>query len=346
MIIFVSALEGVAVGALLGVRGVGAEAEQRGADVVARLHRGRRVGAVVLEDVAPQGNAVRLREPDQLVRQVIVERARHVLHAHRRRMLRGVLPRRGDRDVQAHQLGHLAVQRGRGARADLLGQGQQRMDVDRQRQAVVAHRLARGQQRRHRRLVVEVARVDVAAGLDLRLGIDRDPVADVDAGGLQPGAIVHRRVDPDLDVVPAHRLGVDLVAEGMARALQRQTGAAQPAGVGEDRQPRALGETRRPVADRHDRQAAVVLERAHHRAEGVEVGDDRARRPFLAAGQGGADRAAAREHIGNPERFEAPGGVTHRCVGQADRAGNRQQLQQHLLEVGMVDVGDHSLRPR
>ena len=70
-----------------------------------------------------------------------------------------------------------------------------------------------------------------------------------------------KRVDPQLDMVPADRLRVDLVVEGVARGLERQDGAAIGAALGEDGAARAFGEARRPVADRHELEPAVVLER-------------------------------------------------------------------------------------
>src|SRR5690606_14425712 len=111
-------------------------------DVVARLHRGGRVAAVELEDVAPVRDAVLLRQPDELVREVVVERAREVLQADGDGALVGGLTGRGDRDVQAHHLGDVAVQRGRGARAHLLGDGEQRVHVHGKGNLVFLQRLA------------------------------------------------------------------------------------------------------------------------------------------------------------------------------------------------------------
>ncbi len=80
---------------------------------------------------------------------------------------------------------------------------------------------------------------------------------------------MHRRIDAQFHLVPADRLGVDGVAEGVARGLQRQAGAAVLVGVGVDRGAAALGEAGRPVADGHQPQAPVRLQAAHHGAQRV-----------------------------------------------------------------------------
>ena len=138
-------------------------------------------------------------------------------------------------------------------------------------------------------------------------------------------------------MLPAHRLAVDLVAERMTRGLQRQAGTAEVPAVGEDREPAAFGKTRRPMTDRHHAEAPVGLDLPDHRPEGVEVGDDGARRTALAAAQGGANGAAPGQLIGNPKRLEAARGVARHAVGETDRTRDGEQLQQGFLEIGVVD---------
>ena len=236
------------------------------------------------------------------------------------------------------------MQRRRRARADFFGDREQRERIDRRQPAGLAHRLAGRQQGRDRGLVVEIAGVDVAAGLDLELRIEGDPVADVDAGGDQVLRRSGLDVHADLDVFPAHRLGVDLVTEGVAGSLQRQAGAPQLAVVGVDRQPPAFSEACRPVADRHDAETAVGLDLADHRAEGVEVGDDRSRGAAFTALDGCANGPAAGHLVRYAEGFESAGGVADDRVGQADRTRNRQQLHQRFLQKRIVDRGQCSRR--
>ncbi len=323
--------------ALLRVRGVGAEADEGGADVVARFHRGGRVAAVELEDVAPVRDAVRLRQLDELVREVVVERARQVLQADGDGAFVGGLARRGDGDVQAHHLGDVAVQRGRCPRSHLLGDGEQRVHVHRQRRSAVPDGLAGGEQHGHGGLVVQVARVDVATGLHLGLRVESDPVAHVDAGLGEIGRAGRWEVQPHLDVVPGVRLGVDGIAEGVARGHQRQAGASDLLRVGEQREPRTLGKARGPGADGHHAHAAIGLQLAHHGAQRVQVGHDGARRVSLAALERGADGAAARDFVGNAQPVETARDIAHHGVGQAHGAGDRQQLQQGLFEVRLVE---------
>jgi hypothetical protein len=145
-------------------------------------------------------------------------------------MLGGVLPGRGDRDVQADHLGDLAMQGRRRAGADLFGDRQQRMDIDRQRQTVSRTALHAVSKRRHRGLVVEVAGIDVAIGLDLGLRIEGDPVADIDAGASRSGGgrSTGRSTRTSTCSQPIGWVSI-FVAEGMAGGLQRQAGAAQMA---------------------------------------------------------------------------------------------------------------------
>src|SRR3546814_10877673 len=88
---------------------------------------------------------------------------------------------------------------------------------------------------------------------------------------------------------------LDLLIEGMTRSLARQDAA--PIGgaiIGMHQAASAFGEPRRPGADRHHLQPAVVPEALDHGAQRVEMGDDGAigRRP--AALEVRADRTAAR----------------------------------------------------
>src|SRR5690606_34006858 len=113
---------------------------------------------------------------------------------------------------------------------------------------------------------------------ELRLRIDGDDVAHVDAEGQRFLAGAGDGIDAKLDMGPACRLGIDLLIERVAGSLERQDGAAEGALLGIDRRPRTFREAGRPMADRNNLQPAVFLYELHLRAECVEMRHDGARR--------------------------------------------------------------------
>ena len=154
-------------------------------------------------------------------------------------------------------------------------------------------------------------------------------------------------VDPQLDIGPADGKLVDLVVEGVAGRLQRQDGAAEGAALGEDGHPRAFGEARRPVADRHQLQPAVVLDQLDLGAERIEVRDDGARRLVLLARQEGPDAAAAGDLEVDAEPVEFAAAFAHDRVGVAGRARYLEKLREPLRQVVRVDGQPrHDLPPR
>ncbi len=230
----------------------------------------------------------------------------------------------------------------RRADADLLGDGEQPVDVDRRRRAARARSaLSAASIDGDAGLVVEMARDDEAVVEEFRLRIDGDDVADVDAERERLRAVRRAGVDAQLDMLPADGLRVDLLVEGVARGLQRQDRAAIGALLGEERHARALGEARRPVADRHQLEPAVLLDQLHLRAERVEMGDDGARGRAPAALADGADRAAPRQLGRQAEPLQLLGAVAHDLVGVAGGAGDREQLWQLLGEI----VDRRSVKP-
>ncbi|MCY1366403.1 hypothetical protein D9M69_532980 [compost metagenome] len=180
----------------------------------------------------------------------------------------------------------------------------------------------------------------MAALGELRQRVEGDEVAHRDAQrfAVGPGAAVG--VDAQLDVIPADRQRIDLGVEGMSGGQQRQHAAAQHAVVGEQADPAALGEAARPAADRRQAEAAVVLQFADDRANGVEVRRHRAVGAGLAAGDGRADVAAAGQLERHAELVEALGDVAHDGVGETGRAGNGEHLEEHLFQVVEVGVGE------
>src|SRR3546814_16780594 len=88
----------------------------------------------------------------------------------------------------------------------------------------VDHRLQRRQRDRAARLVVEMARDDVAVVEKLRLRIDGDEIADIDAESLGSAAIVALGVDADLDLAPSDRLRFPLHLSGSAGGFPRKEG--------------------------------------------------------------------------------------------------------------------------
>jgi len=328
----------VQVRALVAVRGVQREAHERRADVVAGGERSRRVALVVPEHVAAVLDAVLAAQRQQVARQVPVERAGGVLHRDRHAVFAGVLSGCDRSVVDRDELGDVAVQHVRGAHADLLGNREQQVAVDRQRHARFAHCFRHREQRRDAGLVVEMARDDESVVREFRLRVDRDRVADVQA---ESHEVVEGRaalVEPQLDLFPRNGLRVDLLVVGVPGGLQRDDRSAQaPAVVGVHGGARAFGEARRPGADRDELEATVGLQRLDRRAERVEVRDDRAIGTVVLALEIGADRTAARQAVRDAQRAEFVRHVHDDLVGHPRRARNRQQARKHREQVRAVD---------
>src|SRR5690606_27592658 len=190
-------------------------------------------------------------------------------------------------------------------------------------------------------LVVEMARNDVAVVEELELGVDRDDVTGLDAMANEIGGIVATLVDAQFDEVPADRQAVHLAIEGMAGCLERQDRATKYPLVREHGAARAFGEARGPVADRHDLEPAVVLESLDHRAQGVEMGDDRAGAECLFAGQAGADLAASGQLGIDAEMLEFGRYVMDDRIGVAGGAGDAQQALELREKVLPIDIEAH-----
>ena len=109
------------------------------------------------------------------------------------------------------------------------------------------------------------------------LVINADEVTDLQAETDQVLPRGHLAVDADLDVLPVRGLGVDLVTEGVPAGLERHHRAGDEfvGVVGEDPHAGAGGEPGREGADRNQLETAVVLEPAHHAADGVGVNHQR-----------------------------------------------------------------------
>ena len=250
---------------------------------------------------------------------------------------RGVLAGRDGAVVDRDHLGDVAVQHGRGAGADFLGDREQEMAVDRQLRLGVDDGVQRGDHRGDARLVVEMARVDVAVLEKFRPRIDGDDVADIVARVDQVPLARHPLVDAQLDVLPGDRQRVDFLVEGVAGRLERQDGAALRAGFGDDRDPRAFGEARRPGADRHQLEPAVLLQPLHLRAQRVDMGEHGAVRAALPPAQVDAHGAAAGQLVVDAARLEALREVMHDRIGIAGRARDAEQVHQGRDDVALVD---------
>jgi hypothetical protein len=166
-----------------------------------------------------------------------------------------------------------------------------------------------------------------------------DDVADLDAEGPDVGGVLDPLVDADLDVVPGDGLQVDLGVERVAAGLQRQdrAGVVDARLVGEHAHPRALGEPRRPGADRDDPQPPVRLDRLHHAADRVRVDDHGALEVGLLAPQ----RRVQHPPPGQPHRQAEGLGLLaehpHDLVGAPGGARLAQQAQQEVDHVVAVD---------
>src|SRR5690606_40628302 len=75
-------------------------------------------------------------------------------------------------------------------------------------------------------------------------------------------------------MLPADRLSIHLLVEGVAGCLQGQDRTAVAALFDIKGDPRAFGKTSRPVADRHQFEATVVLDVFNLRTERIEMRDD------------------------------------------------------------------------
>ena len=110
-----------------------------------------------------------------------------------------------------------------------------------------------------------------AASSGLVIGATKSPTVEAERDQVFPRR--HLAVDADLDVLPVGGLGVDLVTEGVTAGLERHHRAGDECVgvVAEDAYPGARREPGREGSDRNQLEAAVVLEPAHHAADGVGV---------------------------------------------------------------------------
>jgi len=277
--------------------------------------------------------------------QVIVERADTVGHRHRHGRLTGLLTGGDDGGVDRNHLGDVRVEAVAGAVSDLLGAGHQQLGAYRQLAAGLLEGLQRGQGCRHAGLVVQVPGADESVVGDQRMRQRGDEVADVQTEVAQ---ILDSRdvlVEADLDVLPGDALRVDLFVPSVPGCLQRQdlSGVDGFQVIGEHPHRGTLGEPRRMVSDRFEFEAAIALEVADHRADGVGVHDD------CPAGLGGGrpaqlghDRSAPGDHEGHTEAVQPFADVLLYVVGPPGRAGDIEQFQQHLAQEAEVDIqGGH-----
>ena len=251
------------------------------------------------------------------------------------------LPGRAHRVVERHHLGDVLLQPVAGPLPHLLGDGDEQVDLVGHGQPVAAQGVQRAQGGGHAGLAVEVPGVDVPAVGHDRQRVEGHEVAHRDAEGRQVGGVGARLVDPHLDVVPAGRLHVDLVAVGVAAGQEREHGARVGAGgvVGQDRDPAALGEARAVRADRHDGQPPVRLEVTDHAADRVGVGHDGPRALLRPGRRASSDpRRVTASSTGQLGQLVAE--QLHDGVGAPGRAGGAQQAQQQVEHPRHVDLGE------
>jgi hypothetical protein len=190
---------------------------------------------------------------------------------------------------------------------------------------------------RHARLVVEVPGDDESIGKELRLRIDGDDVADVDAERERVRRRACHGVHPELHELPADRLRVDRLVVRVPGCLERQDAAPVGPLLREQRHPRAFGEAGGPVADRHQLQPAVFLHPLDLRAEGVQVRDDRPGAGRLATGPDRPDGPATGQLRAQSEALELFRAVANDGVGVAARARDGEELPELLHQVFDVD---------
>jgi len=124
----------------------------------------------------------------------------------------------------------------------------------------------------------------------------------------------------------------------MAGGFERQQRTANgQTAAGEHGHPRALGEARRPGADRDDFETMVRLDGFDHGAEHIEVRHNRAIRAPPLTWQIGAYRTATRELVGDVELVELGADRADNLIGHSCRARQGEQLKERGGKVIDVD---------
>src|SRR5690606_27639539 len=168
------------VGSFPTVRRVERKADQPHTQIPARVDGRRAVGAVGAEGVALMGDAVVLGELYKMPRYGQIERPGSVAEGDGRGVVAGRLTGTGDAIVHGHKLLNLLAKSVRPADAHLLGNRDHHLRRHRRFAAAVGDGFQRGEQARHPRLVVQMARNDEAIVQEFGLRIDGNNVSDVD----------------------------------------------------------------------------------------------------------------------------------------------------------------------
>ena len=320
---------------------VEAEADERGPGARTGLDRRGGVRPVVAEHISGALDAAIHGEPAQLAGQVIVERAVHVGHRDGHPVFDGVLTRGAHRVVDRDELGDIGGQAVAGAVAHLLGDGHHDHGAVREHQLGLGEILGQRQSDCDPRLSVEVPGDHIPVGGELGAGDQRDEVTDLQSDLDEVLPRGHLAVDADLDVVPIGGLGVDLVAERVPARLQRQDrpGDELLGVVAEDPDPGAGGEPGRERTDRNHLEAAVVLEVAHHAADGVGVHDQRPLGGRRLPGELRGQRPAAGQRERDAEVVEDVADELHHRVRSPGRARCLQQSEQRVDHPRAVRLG-------
>ena len=148
-------------------------------------------------------------------------------------------------------------------------------------------------------------------------------------------------------MLPVGGLGVDLVAEGVTAGLERhyRAGDELVGVVAEDPHASAGREPSREGTDRDQLETAVVLQSAHHAADGVRVhhhgavGGSRLTRQF------GGQRAAAGQRERHAEVVEDVADQLHHGVRAPRRAWGLQQREQRVDHPRAVGLGHGRVWP-
>src|SRR5690606_30907162 len=186
-------------------------------------------------------------------------------------------------------------------------------------------------------LVIEVAGNDEAVVEKLGLRIDSDVVAHVDPERQDIRVRIGQGIDAQLDVVPPHRLRVDLLVERMSRCLQRQDRATEAAPIREDRHPRAFRETGRPVPDRNQFEAATILYELDLCSERIEMRHDCPGGATAATLLDDAYGASPGQFRHEAEPLQLLRAVAYDLVRETRRAWDQQELLQLAEQIGVVD---------
>jgi len=326
-------LQRLAVGALVGVRGVHARPDQADRRVAPGPPVGRPVGGIVRVDVHLIRDGEGLRQAAQPAVDLEVVRPAAVLDADRGVELVGGLPLAQRGHVHHDHLRQVGRPARRPAMPDFLVIGDQDDRVLGGDGARRPQRRQRAVNAGHARLVIQEAGADEAAGRDLHARIEEDEVADLDAQGAHIVGVGHPLVQANLHRLLVALGGVDAPVDVHAGVDRDHAAPVAAVVVGADVDALELDAGPYDPADAGGPQPPAALDLLDHQAQRVGVGGQAARRIGGRARHPDQQRAfarAGRAQAGHLQRGEGIFHVRYRFHVVAGRAGRVQQADQEV----------------